>query len=237
MHIERRFNGPPDSAHGGVACGVFAGAVDSRQATVRLTAPPPLDTDFDVVDADGWRVITGPDGPVARVRRWDVPVGLDPLPLVDASHIERGHAWWRENVLETHQFPTCFGCGHERRPGDGLFLHPGVVEGSEYKADVWTPAEGETDDHWVWAAVDCPSGWGTMALGEVSPGLAPMLLGELSLVITKSPVPGTEYQVVARPAGQDGRKRWSDVALVAPDGENIARGRSTWIRLTEEGGS
>ena len=90
VHIERRFNGPPDSAHGGVACGVFAGAVDSRQATVRLTAPPPLDTDFDVVDADGWRVITGPDGPVARVRRWDVPVGLDPLPLVDASHIERG---------------------------------------------------------------------------------------------------------------------------------------------------
>jgi hypothetical protein len=85
----------------------------------------------------------------------------------------------------------------------------------------------------VWAAVDCPSGWGTMAVGEKSPVLAPMLLGELSLSISKNPVAGVEYQVVARPAGQDGRKLRSDVALVAPDGENIARGRSTWIRLAE----
>ena len=115
-----------------------------------------------------------------------------------------------------------------------MFLSPGFVAGSEYKADTWTPAAGETDDWWVWAAVDCPSGWGTMASGEVSVELAPMVLGELSLSISKSPEVGVEYQVVARPAGQDGRKLRSEVALVAPDGENIARGRSTWIRLAEE---
>jgi hypothetical protein len=211
---------------------VLAGAVDSQPATVRLTAPPPLDTHFEVVDADGWRMVVGPDSPVGRVRRWDMPAGLDPLPLVDAEHIEQGHAWW-EHVVGTHAFPTCFGCGHERPPGDGLFLCPSSVEGSEYKADTWTPRESETGDSWVWAAVDSPSGWGTMAVGEKSPVLAPMLLGELSLSISKNPEAGVEYQVVARPAGQDGRKLRSDVALVAPDGENIARFRSTWIRLAE----
>ena len=154
MRIDRRFNGPPNSAHGGVACGVFAGAADSRHATVRLTAPPPLDTDFEVIDVDGWSVIVGPDGSVGRSREWDMPEGLDPLPLVDAEHIEQGHAWWRGNVLGTHGFPTCFGCGHERPPGDGLFLYTGFVAGSEYKADRWTPAEGQTDDWWGWAAVD-----------------------------------------------------------------------------------
>ena len=231
MRIDRRFNGPPNSAHGGVACGVFAGAADSRHATVRLTAPPPLDTDFEVIDVDGWSVIVGPDGSVGRSREWDMPEGLDPLPLVEAEHIEQGHAWWRGNVLGTHGFPTCFGCGHERPPGDGLFLYTGFVAGSEYKADRWTPAEGQTDDWWVWAAVDCPSGWGTMAVGATAPVLAPMVLGELSLHIAKSPEVGVEYQVVARPADHDGRKRRSDVALVAPDGENIARGQSTWIEL------
>lgn len=233
MRINGRFNGPPESAHGGVACGMFAATVDSRQATVRLTAPPPLDTDFEVVDADGWSEVVGPDGPVGRVREWDIPDGLDPLPLVAAEHIEQGHEWWRENVLGTHAFPTCFGCGHERPPGDGLFLHTGCVPGSEYKADTWTPTEGETDDWWVWAAVDCPSGWGTMEVSETSPALGPIMLGELSLSIRRKPDVGVEYQVVARPAGHDGRKRRSDVALVAPDGENIARGRSTWIRLAE----
>ena len=57
------------------------------------------------------------------------------------------------------------------------------------------------------------------------------VLGELSLHIAKRPEVGVEYQVVARPAGRDGRKRRSDVALVAPDGENIARGQSIWIEL------
>jgi hypothetical protein len=231
VRIPGRFNGPPDSAHGGVACGVFAGALDSRQATVRLTAPPPLDTEFEAVDADGWRVVVGPDGPVGRARQWNVPEGLDALPLVDAGHIEQGRAWWRDNVVGTHAFPTCFGCGHERPSQDGLFLHAGFVEGSEYYADTWTPAQGETDDWWIWAAVDCPSGFAAMATGEMSSGRGPIMLGELSLSISESPDLGVEYQVVARPAGHDGRKLRSDVALVAPDGENIARGRSTWIRL------
>ncbi len=232
MRIDARFNGPPNSAHGGVACGVFAGAADSRRATVRLTAPPPLDTDLRPTDGpEDWSVVVGPHGPVAQTRRWDVPEDLETLPRLDAEHIAEGNAWWRENVFDTHLFPACFGCGHERPPGDGLFLHPGFVEGSEYKADTWTPAEGETDDYWVWAAVDCPSGFGTLTAGELPAEIGPVMLGELSLLISESPDVGVEYQVVARPAGQDGRKLRSDVAVVAPDGKNIARGRSTWIRL------
>ena len=211
---------------------MFASAVDSRQATVRLTAPPPLETEFHVSDdGAGWRVVAGSDGPIARVRRWEVPADLEPLPRVPAASIEEGRGWWRENVFDGHPFPTCFGCGHLRPDRDGLELHAGAVAGSDICADAWTPAVGETDDWWVWAAVDCPSG---SAAGVVSSGLTPAVLGEMSLAITNDPMVGVEYQVVGRFAGREGRKLMSDVALVAPDGENIARGRAVWIRLSDD---
>jgi hypothetical protein len=83
------------------------------------------------------------------VRRWDIPAGLDPLPLVDAEHIEQGHASSQENVVDAHAIPTCVGFARDR------------------------------------------------------------------------------------PAGRDGRRLRSDVALVGPDGESSARGRPTWIRRAE----
>lgn len=89
----------------------------------------------------------------AGVRRWDIPAGLDPLPFVDAEHIEQGHASSQENVVDAHAIPTCVGFARDRPPG--------------------------------------------------------------------------------RPAGRDGRRLRSDVALVGPDGESSARGRPTWIRRAE----
>lgn len=87
MRLAARFNGPPDSGHGGVGCGVFAGAVDGRAASVRLLSPPPLETEFksrvshkDVIVAIGGqnveRVRALPEGfevmalPPRRLRNW-----------------------------------------------------------------------------------------------------------------------------------------------------------------------
>src|SRR5262245_60396127 len=39
--IDKRFCGPPNSANGGYACGILAGAVEGS-AEVTLRAPPPL---------------------------------------------------------------------------------------------------------------------------------------------------------------------------------------------------
>ncbi len=46
--IPRRFNGPPQSANGGYACGLVA-AVVGGPAEVTLRSPPPLDTPLSIV--------------------------------------------------------------------------------------------------------------------------------------------------------------------------------------------
>ena len=43
-----RFNGPPDSAQGGYACGLVAERIDSPGAAVSLRAPPPLERPLEV---------------------------------------------------------------------------------------------------------------------------------------------------------------------------------------------
>ena len=51
--IARRFNGPPDSAHGGYACAVAAQFLD-WSAEVTLRRPPPLEQPLEVQrDDDG----------------------------------------------------------------------------------------------------------------------------------------------------------------------------------------
>ena len=45
MIIERRFNGPPDSGNGGIACGLLASTVDFPVPEVTLRLPPPLGVD------------------------------------------------------------------------------------------------------------------------------------------------------------------------------------------------
>src|SRR5215203_1576866 len=75
--IPARFNGPPATANGGYACGLVASAI-GPSATVRLTAPPPLDVplvlrrdngaarlfDGETLIAEG-----GPGAPAGEVRR------------------------------------------------------------------------------------------------------------------------------------------------------------------------
>lgn len=234
MRIESRYNGPPDSAHGGVACGVLAGAVDPRRATVRLAAPPPLDEELEAVPGpDGAVGVVGPAGKVGSVRGWDVPADLEPLPRLSDGQLAEGRQEWLTNWAPDHPFPTCFGCGHERPDGDGLELYAGAIEGTMLRGAAWTPTAegpgGEVPDWMVWAAVDCPSGGATFPWIDRTQGV---LLGELSLHIRERPVAGVAHQIVARPLHRDGRKLTSDVALVAGDGTNIARGRSVWIAVS-----
>jgi hypothetical protein len=72
--------------------------------------------------------------------------------------------------FETHPFPTCFGCGHERTEGDGLRIFSGPVNGSDVMAAPWFPdpsLAGETGrvrTEFLWAALDCPAGWAVVNL-------------------------------------------------------------------------
>ena len=51
--IARRFNGPPDSAQGGYACGLVSERIDASVATISLRRPPPLERPLEVCRRDG----------------------------------------------------------------------------------------------------------------------------------------------------------------------------------------
>ena len=51
MTIARRFRGPPNSGNGGYVCGMLARYI-SGAAEVVLRAPPPLETELDVVEIE-----------------------------------------------------------------------------------------------------------------------------------------------------------------------------------------
>ena len=54
--IHRRFNGPPDSGHGGYVCGVIADLIGPC-AEVTLRSPPPLDLPLRVERIESGEVI------------------------------------------------------------------------------------------------------------------------------------------------------------------------------------
>jgi hypothetical protein len=228
LAIPARFNGPPDSAHGGYSAGLVAGLVD-RPAEVALRAPPPLETPL-AVERDGGRVRALRDGMVVLEA---APADLDvdppqPVAVDDARAAEAGSVF----LSDRHPFPTCFACGPRRAEGDGLRLFAGPVAGRELFAAAWTPAaefagsDGGVDPLFVWAALDCPSS--APAMSGTTKVLA-SLAAEL-----RAPVAVGEPHVIGSwRLGQEGRKHWSGVALWDAQGAICAVGRALWIELRE----
>jgi hypothetical protein len=233
VRIEHRFNGPPNSAHGGAARGMFAVAVNPRSASVRLLSPPPLDVDLNVEADGGNAVVTGPDGPVAQVRPHAADHDFEPLTLRTQPEIDAAQQQWIDDLWPDRIFPTCFGRGHLRPLGDRLEPYAGQVPDTKLAAAYWIPdpslaVDGNLPDLVPWAVVDCPSGGAVVSeVGEDSM----MLLGELALQILETPVLGERYQVIARSNGRKGRRLRSDVAILNEDNGCLAYGTATWIEL------
>ncbi len=174
--IDPRFNGPPDSGHGGYVAGVVASFLDGP-ARVRLHRPPPLGRRLevrrrepDVTLLDGDTVVaTGAPDDVALV----VP---DVVSFAEAEAASRGYPGFGE-----HLFTRCFACGPSRAAGDGLRIFPGPVPGRQVVAASWTPGAslthggGAVRPEFLWAALDCPSGWAVIVDGDGRPSL----LGEM----------------------------------------------------------
>ncbi len=196
---------------------------------VRLHAPPPLATPLPVeVTADGRSRRPRTGAPVLTATRVgaDLPV-LDPVDLATAER-----AAGRFDGLGDHPFPTCFVCGPDRLPGDGLRLTPGWLEDrDEETACVWVP-DDSVDLAQTWAAMDCPGGW--------SGGLAgrPMVLGTMTARVERPAVPGERCVVVGRHLGTDGRKTRSAAtvwSVGAPDDhrepELLGTAEHVWIQV------
>ena len=238
--IDRRFNGPPDSANGGYVCGCLAGALGGGSAAeVSLRRPPPLEEPLRVsVDGAGARLLAG-DAVVAE----GAPVPADSLGapagfvgLEEARAATEGSFF----VSDAHPFPTCFVCGPRRDEGDGLRIFPAPVGDGVFAAP-WTPPadlareDGMVAPEIVWAALDCP----TSAPGMNKPGpdgrVLPIVLARLAVEVGGAVRAGADHVITSWEIARDGRKREAGAALYDTGGQLLARARALWIELRPAG--
>jgi hypothetical protein len=217
ISIGKRFNGPPSSANGGYAAGLFAALVGGK-AEVILRTPPPLDEPLEVVRKDNSRAeVRHGRALVAEA----VPVELE-LEVPEPPSLEEAEeARARYAGFERHAYPTCFTCGPERP--DGLRIFPGPVSRRPLVAAPWLPPSDDVAAEVAWAALDCPAGWAIDTFNREG-----VLLG--TIAATVHGVEGGEpHVVVGWPRGADGRKRYAGSAVFSSRGELRAYARSTWL--------
>lgn len=212
MIIDPRFNGPPDSANGGITCGLVAASLDADVVEVTLRRPPPLGRELTL------QVGSLYDGEHLVASAAASTVDLEAPAAVGVAEAHAARAGYRGAT--GHPFPTCFVCGPER--DDGLGLAPGPVADDRVAVD-WTPAED--DPVLVWAALDCPGGWTALLPGR------PMVLGRMALRLDQLPTPGDEHVVQGWLLGSEGRKFFTGSALYDASGRVLAVARATWITI------
>jgi hypothetical protein len=234
--IERRFRGPPDSGNGGYTCGLLAAAIDPAPAVeVTLRVPPPLDRPLSRESEDGAALLRDGDTPVAEARAADEPE----LSIPDPVSLEDAEAARRDSPLHQHHpFPSCFVCGPEREPGDGMCVTCGPVPGREqelvaapWQTDRWMAAEnGAIREELVWSALDCPSGLAAMLV----PGLGVTVLGRLTAMLPRPVDPGPPYVAIGWPIEREGRKLRTGSAILDRSGKPLAWARATWVELRDQ---
>jgi hypothetical protein len=235
--VEKRFCGPPKSANGGYVCGLLAAHVDG-DAEITLLAPPPLGQRLDLVASEHGVELRKEETTLATGRRVriDVPV----IPIVGFSEAEDAvrRSPYRDS---SHPLPMCFVCGPSRVEGDGLRIIPRPLPPRPDHQTVtfaapWVPysnlagEDGAVAGEFVWAALDCPTGFagvGARHLGMT--GAETILLGRMRAHIEKRPHPGDQCIIVAWPTGRDGRKLFANSALLGSNGELLAVAQATWL--------
>lgn len=227
IRIDSRFRGPPQSGNGGYVCGRLA-ALLVGPAKVRLHVPPPLDRELiGLREGEEARLLDGEAlvaTAVAGLPELEVPA---PPTLEQARRASERYAG-----TTGHVFPTCFVCGPERAPGDGLCIYAGTTGKDMVAAAFEVPLDlvdegGSVLPEIVWSALDCP---GYFAItGE---RLEPMVLGELCAELRAPVQAGATLVAYAWPVHVEGRKAHCGSAVATSDGQVLAVARGTWIRLT-----
>ena len=219
--VPTRFRGPARSGNGGWSAGALAARSDWPAVTVRLSAPPPLETPMRVAE-DGAALVASYDG--AEVLR-AVEADHEPEPAAPVEVEEARAAEERYPGLEGHPFPTCFVCGTGREPGDGLRIFSGPA-GEGRSAATWTPTEATAEI--AWAALDCPGAWAA----DVGERL--MVLGTMTARVDRLPEVGAEHVVVGELRGQQGRRSLTAASLYDADGGLVGTAEHVWIAVDRE---
>ncbi len=232
--VPSRFQGPPGSGNGGYVCGRIAAYLGGR-ATVTLRRPAPLATPLAIEQGRGGSVRVHDSHTLIAEASPPAPGPALRIPGPVLAAEARGAAG-QARYFEDPVFPDCFVCGTSRHPGDGLRIFPGPVAGRALWAAPWTPDPSVTDStgrvrrEVVWAALDCPSGIAAAEAARLGPD-AVILLGRMTATLAARPAAGREYQVIAWPAGRDGRKLTAGSALLGPGGEVLAVASALWLAV------
>jgi len=229
--IDPRFNGPSDSGHGGYVAGVVAGFLVGP-ARVRLHRPPPLGRRLDMRRSGSEVTLLDGEALVATGASTDVDLVVpDVVGFAVAEEASRAYPGFGE-----HMFRRCFGCGPARAAGDGLRIFAGPVPGRRLVAAPWIPDETLTDGggavrpEFLWAALDCPSGWAAIIDADGRPSV----LGELAARLVDPVSPGERCVVLGWALGGEGRKRFAASAILGDGGAVRAVARSTWIAFSRD---
>lgn len=225
--IARRFCGPPTTGNGGYSAGLlareFGGSVE-----VTLRKPPPLERALEVRAQGSALELREGDELVAEARSAHLE-----LDVPDAPTFERARELSEKYVgFATHPFPTCFVCGPERAPGDGLRIFAGRKRDGEPACATWIPdaslagADGLVPFEVLCASLDCPG-----YFGGFGPDYPKALLGRITFAIDAPVRPGDPCVVVGWSLGREGRKLHAATALFGPDGRLRARARQTWLTI------
>ncbi len=223
--IDRRFRGPAQSGNGGYVCGRIARHVPGT-ATVRLAIPPPLATPLQVDVTDGVARLMSGTTLVGEGRAAELDIEAPAPPSLEAARASSKHY----HGFDVHTFPECFVCGPQREPGDGLRIFAGTTAGRDVVAAPWTvdaSLGSPVATEFLWAALDCPSGF---ALWSPREGTT-VVLGQLTAAIRGQVMPGETYVAMGWPLHVEGRKRFAGSAVFSSSGKLIALARAIWIEV------
>jgi hypothetical protein len=240
--IDKRFCGPPSSANGGYVCGLLANAIGGC-GEVTLRAPPPLREPLEIVrGAEGIVELRHRQTLLATARPRRPEIADVPI----ASFAEAEDATRRSPYDESnHNLPGCFVCGPARAPRDGLRIFVGPLPPNsgrpiETLAAAWVPCSDLTSEtgrvapEFVWAALDCPTGFAAIAARHLGmKGTEPILLGRMTAELREVPKPGDECVLITWPTGRDGRKLFANSALLS-GGEVLATAQATWLLVDRQ---
>ncbi|GAC1643684.1 MAG: hypothetical protein NVS9B15_00280 [Acidobacteriaceae bacterium] len=228
--VPHRFCGPPQSGNGGYTCGLLAQALpDVAAVECTIRRPIPLDTELRVdVTQSVSRLFDGEDVVIEAT-----PKDFEVNPPRATSFVEAQSA---TPAFFEHPFPTCFVCGPERHEHDGLEIFPASSVAQPGFANlysaVWIPADEFGDDNgnvrceFIWAAMDCPTGF---AAGF--PYTGKLVTGRLALKLLKPLQTGSHCVVQSWSLGEDGRKCHAAAALRNESNVLVALAKATWIRV------
>lgn len=245
ISIPEQFRGPPSSANGGYATGVFGRVsnggtfqLPEREGIeVTLRAPVPLDKQLLAAgDTTGLRVLDGAQL-IAEARRAPFELSVPQPASWDEALAAREHSASLRVGLhpllagERVGFhPICFCCGAELAEDRGLRVFAAPIEGRAQVAAAWTchaefaDAGGEVPAEIICTALDCPGQFAWLAEGTRTG-----LLGRLTVRIERPVQSEERCVVIGWTLGQEGRKYYAGTALFDASGQLCAYAKAVWI--------